>query len=380
MTRSSLHIVADDAIPYAREAFEPLGELQLLPGREITPERVRSADVLLVRSRTRVDERLLAGSRVRFVGSTVAGLDHVDQTYLARAGIRFYSAQGCNANSVSEYVTAALVTLAAEQGFSLRGRRIAVIGVGHVGSRVAAKAKALGMEPLLNDPPRAEREPGFPHVPLAECLEADIVTLHTPLTDHGAHPTRHLLDANRVRALGADTILVNAARGGIVDETAWAGQPLRASVVDCWKNEPDIDPALLARADIATPHIAGHSLDAKVNGTRMALDALCRFLGADCDLDLEQLMPAPSPERIELDAHDMDETRALHQIIRQAYPIRQDDAALRQDIDRLSGYFEDLRRNYPVRREWPHHQVAVTGADESLRATLAGLGFALASR
>ncbi len=369
-----MRIIADDAIPYAREAFGPFGELELLPGRQIDRATVADADVLLVRSRTRVDAELLAGSRVRFVGSTVAGLDHVDQDWLADSGVHFYSAQGCNANSVAEYLTAALVTLAVDKGLPIEGRRLAVIGVGHVGRQVAARARALGLEVWQHDPPRAAREPGFPHRSLEACLEADALTLHVPLEHGGPHPTAGLIDARRLAALAPHGVLINAARGGVVDETAWREAGLAGSVVDCWNDEPRIDTGLLDAADIATPHIAGHSLDAKVNGTRMAFDALCRFFGIERALDLEALMPDPRPATVTLDPTGLEFAEALDRVIRPCFDLRADDRRLRAAGD-PAGAFEDLRRNYPVRREWHHHRVRLLAPAPRLARALAGLGF-----
>lgn len=367
-----LTLLVDDAVPYARQAFAPLGDVHLLPGRAIDTAAVKAADAMVIRSRTRVNEALLAGSRVRFVASTVVGLDHVDQDYLRDAGIGFYSAQGCNANSVAEYVITALLVLAQRRGWTLAGRRLAVIGVGNVGRRVAAKARGLGLQVLESDPPRAEREPGFHSTPLDACLQADIITLHTPLTDAGPHPSRNLLDAERLQALQPHAVVVNAARGGILDEDALLQQPLGGRIIDCWQNEPDIDTRLLRAGDIVTPHIAGHSLDAKVNGTRMAHAALCRAFDVAHTLDLEPLLPVPTPTVIELNAAGKTDEEILHAAVCGCYPLWRDDADLRREG---AAGFEALRRQYPVRREWPHHRIRLRNAPANLTAKLEALGF-----
>lgn len=367
-------IVIDDAVPHAETLFGDLGEVLLLPGREIDRRAVQDADALIVRSRTRINAELLADSRVRFVGSTVVGLDHVDQAWLKHVGIHFYSAQGCNANAVAEYVIANLVRWAVAHDQPLQGKTLAIIGVGHVGQRVWRKAQALGLRCLLNDPPRAAREADFPHTDLNTCLQAaDFITLHTPLTHTGRWPTHHLLNKARLQHIRPTAVLINAARGGIVDEAAWLQTETAADIIDCWDNEPAINPALYRRAWLATPHIAGHSLDAKLAGGLMVSRALRVFLKQPpLSISATHLLPAPAQPLQPLGETPLEQ---LDSVLHQAWDFRQDHQAIHhQQIGIVHKQFESYRRHYPPRREWPAHRIYHTGC-QNLRKILKELGF-----
>lgn len=279
----TLRIVADRVIADAAAAFGGLGDVELVDGRALDRVCVAAADILLVRSVTRVDAALLAGSRVRFVGTATAGIDHVDTDYLARSGITFAAAPGCNARPVGEYVLACVLAHAAATGRAPATLTAAVIGCGHAGSWAMRLLSDVGVRCLRNDPPRALHEPGF--LPLVEVLGvADVVTLHVPLCTEGPFPTRNLLAAAELEAMKPGALLVNAARGGIVDEAAWsravADGRLQAAV-DCWANEPDVAPDLLDAAFVASPHVAGHSVDARRRATLQLRDALVAWLGRD---------------------------------------------------------------------------------------------------
>lgn len=370
-----LRIVADENIPLAGEAFGSLGEIRLLPGHAITAAAVRAADVLLVRSVTRVDGALIAGSRLRFVGSATIGTDHVDVAALAAARIPFHYAPGSNAESVVEYVLAALLSLAARRGVALRGTTIGVVGCGAIGSRLVARLPALGMRVLANDPPlaaAAERQDA-PHAfaPLAQVLaEADVITLHVPLTTAGPFPTRHLVDAAELRRMRPAAWLVNTSRGAVV-----ANGALRASlesgvpgavVLDVWEGEPEPDPELIAHCALATPHIAGYSYDGKVAGTLMMYDALVRELGIASTWDgsaaLEMSARASAvlrPSAWTPGADAVAEARWLHALVRQVCDIEADDARMRTLLtlpagDRARG-FQELRRSYPRRRSFSRY-------------------------
>ena len=377
MTR---RIVIDDALPLAHEMFRHLGDILLLPGRAIDAQAVAEADALVVRSRTQVNQALLANSRVQFVGSSVVGLDHIDQAWLAQQGIHFYSAQGCNANSVSEYI----ITLAVEQA-CLRQQEFAqltlgIVGVGHVGKRVAAKAQALGFKLLLNDPPRQARgetcEAGD-WSDLDRLLnQADIITLHTPLTFDGEHPSANLLNANRLARLRADQVLINAARGGIVDEQAWCDSAMTTKLVDCWQDEPNINAALFQQADLATPHIAGHSYEAKLQGGLWVYQQLSTFWGITPATDWQQACPvAPAP--LQLNTHLNNWPAILLDLLHQAYNPHHDHQRLQANrIEQVWQQFETQRRDYPIRREWTEHRIAKTAQKEWNQA-LQSLGFQL---
>ncbi|QAB14683.1 4-phosphoerythronate dehydrogenase [Hydrogenovibrio thermophilus] len=368
-------LVIDDAVPYAQEIFSHLGQVITLPGKEITRDSLKKADALIVRSRTQVNQALLDTTPVKFVGSTVVGLDHIDQAYLKQRGITFYSAQGCNANSVAEYVITNIVNLAVSKDFKLADSRLAIIGVGHVGKRVADKAAALGMTLLLNDPPRVEQENLTGFVDLDTALSADIITVHTPLNYDGPHPTHHLLSADKLSRIQPHQIIINAARGGIIDEQAWAKTPTKANIIDCWENEPNIDETLYQTALIATPHIAGHALDAKIAGSQMVFSALCDYWETQPKIDWPHILPAPpaliTPEvsgNLEID---------LKALLAQCYRPEEDDLAIRtKNIIETHKKYEYYRRHYPVHREWYQHPVKKTGHQKFDKA-LYSLGFQL---
>ena len=365
-----MKIVADPNIPFAQEAFSQLGTVEFVPGREIKPAAVRDAELLMVRSVTPVNAALLDGSRVKFVATATIGTDHIDLDYLAGNGIGFASAAGSNANSVAEYVIAALLELAHRRRYRLREKSLGVVGVGNVGRRVVRFTQALGMRVLQNDPPRqlAENLPDF--VALDRLLaESDIVTAHVPLDD----TTRHLFHHDNLRGY----ILINTARGAVADNKALLkaidGDRVHGAVLDVWENEPDISAELLDVVEIGTPHIAGYSFDGKVNGTRMIYEAACRFLGAKPEW--EPQMPAPLVPRIEMSVSSgEDDEEVLRRVVRRVYEIEADDAALRKRVRE----FDRLRAEYPVRREFFNTELVLRGAGDSVRRKLTALGFQLA--
>ena len=369
----TLRALADENIPFAREALGTVAaEVRRAPGSAVAPADVAGADVLWVRSVTPVSPGLLKGARrLRFVGSATAGTDHVDRAFLREQGIAFAHAPGSNAPSVADYVMTALLAVAARREEALRGKTAAVVGCGAVGSRVARRLEALGLRVLRNDPPRAEREAPAHHDfrPLAEALaEADVATLHTPLTESGPHPTRRLIGEDQLAALPAGAWLVNTARGGVVDGTALAAAledgHLGAAVLDVWPAEPAPSPALVRAADVATPHIAGYAFDGKVRGTAMLYRALCDHLGVAPQWDAEDVLAAED-DAFQLDAPDasLGEVAWLDALARQMYDLRADDRRLRHavaggDAEERAAAFTRLRRDYPRRRAFSRHRVA----------------------
>jgi len=371
-----MKIAADPNIPFVQEAFGPLGNVRLVPGREITAGTVSDADILLVRSVTPVNAALLDGSRVKFVATATIGFDHIDREYLSQKGIGFASAQGSNANSVAEYVVAAMLELAHRHKFRLRDKTLGVVGVGNVGSRVVRYAEALGMRVLQNDPPRQRSETLKHFVGIDQVLaEADIITLHVPLVRGGEDATFHLFDKDRLGALERRRpILINSSRGAVVDNKALLkaidGERLGGVVLDVWENEPNILPELLDVVDLATPHIAGYSFDGKVNGTRMIYEAVCGFF--KLAPTWKPTLPPPPVPRIEhrIESAEDDED-ALREVISRVYDITADDAALRKNVR----MFDKLRAEYPVRREFFNTELVLRGASKELRAKCAALGF-----
>ena len=376
-----MRILADENIPFAREAFGPLGEVVTYKGRALTREQAAEADVLLVRSVTQVNADLLDGSRVRFVGTATIGEDHIDKPYLAERGIGFAGAPGSNADSVAQYMASALLCLAEKSlpAASLRGLALGIIGVGNVGSRVAEKARALGMDVILNDPPLARETGDAKYRPLDEVFAADLITTHVPLAKDGPDPTYHLANASFFARMRDGAVYLNTSRGAVADTQALLDAldtgRLAATVLDVWEPEPDIPAALLERAFLGTPHIAGYSFDGKVNGTRMVFEAACAHLGIDAAWDPAGLMPAPDQPVIDLgDATGED---ALRVAVRASCDVREDDARLRLLLQKREpqrgAYFDQLRKTYAIRREFP--AFAVTGGAPEDRTTLAALGF-----
>jgi erythronate-4-phosphate dehydrogenase len=379
----ALSIVVDENVPFARETFGRLGSVTLLAGRKIGAADVRTADVLIVRSVTRVDEALIDGSCVQFVGTATIGVDHVDTSYLARRGIAFASAPGSNANSVSEYITAALLLLASRQGSRLEGSKIGVVGVGNVGSRVVRKAEALGMTCLLNDPPKRRETGNSRYLPLAMVLEqADYVTVHVPLERGGPDPTWEMGNDEFFRRMKPGACFLNSSRGQVVDEKALlraldSGR-VEAAVLDVWQNEPNIDPATVARVFLGTPHIAGYSYDGKVAATMMLYDALCTHLGTIADVDLDSLLPVAPTPRLELGGAPEDDDELLRLLVPRIYDIRKDDADLRRAAaagDERGRQFDLLRKRYPQRREFSNTVLVIPAERPGFRAKAQGLGF-----
>ena len=330
-----IKLVIDDKIPYIREAIAKITPRAVYKrGADITADVVRDADALIVRTRTRCDERLLAGSRVRFVATATIGFDHIDTGYLARAGIGWANCPGCNAASVAQYLRSTLLLLQRDCGLSLPGATLGVVGCGHVGSRVCAVGRELGMRVLVCDPPVGL--PGYVGMDVIE-READVVTFHVPLTDGGPCPTRHLADASFFARLARKPFLINTSRGPVVDNQAlkWAMRHglVRQAVIDTWEHEPLIDTELLSMVYIGTPHIAGYSADGKVNADNMAIDALCRYFGIE---NPGRIVPPPLPAGFVYSGDPL-----------QLYNPLDDSARLKLRPD----LFEELRGNYPLRRE-----------------------------
>jgi len=362
-------ILADENIPFAREAFGTLGEVRLRHGRQISRADLEDVDLLVVRSITRVDAALLSGTPVRFVGTATSGSDHVQVSDLERLGIAFHAALGCNANAVAEYMAAAWLTLAKLRGGTLSGKRVGVVGVGHVGSLVVKKARALGMQPVLNDPPKARETGSDEYRPLHDLLDCDIVTCHTPLTFDGPDPTCRLIGDAFFERLKPGAWFCNAGRGEVVREAALHRaldtRRLDAVVLDVWDREPEIDGRLLARVDIGTPHIAGYSLEGKLLGTAMVYRAACASLGVDPSWSAEAAAP-PRPEGLPLPGFGDGDTALAHldpagvaalaDAVTACCPILRDDDALRRTAGMGSAErgktFDLLRKTYPTRREF----------------------------
>ncbi len=379
-----MNILADKNIPDVADACAHLGDVVLFDSRSPAElhERLKRADVLLCRSTIRVDRALLEGSRVRFVATATSGSEHVDENYLRANGIDFAAARGSNAQSVAEYVFTALFALGERKGFSVPSKSIGIIGGGHVGTWVAHIAEQLGMQVILNDPPKADETGHAMYRPIGEALAADIVTLHVPLTWEGAYPTYHLVGKNELSLLGKNAILINTARGDVVEPQALkqcaALGKLGAVVLDVFPSEPAIDAMLPDCADIATPHIAGHSFDGKLLGTQMVYESLCSFLTRRPHWNYQNILSENPILYPDISFMKSIEART-NATLRRVYDIEADAAALRcifnQPVERHAESFAGLRNNYPIRREFHTYRISSKGLDPGTRATLLALGF-----
>lgn len=330
-----MKIVIDDKIPYIRDAVAAItDDAVYMDGSAIKADDVRDADAMIVRTRTRCDERLLGGSRVRFVGTATIGYDHLDTAWLDRAGICWTNCPGCNASSVAQYLRSVLILLARFHGVNLVGTTIGIVGCGHVGTLVCDVALSFGMRVLVCDPPVGAS--GYVSLETIE-READIITFHVPLTRDGAYPTYHLADEAFFSRLVRRPFIINTSRGAVVDNGALLRAIddgiVRQAIVDTWEREPHVDLRLLDRVYIGTPHIAGYSADGKANADNMVLDALCRFFGVAAP---PVVLPPPLPSGFVYTGDPL-----------QLYNPLDDSRRLKASPDK----FEYLRGNYPLRRE-----------------------------
>lgn len=370
-----MKILVDENMPYARELFSRSGDVLAVPGRPLPEAELQDASGLMVRSVTKVNAALLAGTPVKFVGTATAGTDHIDEASLAAAGISFSAAPGCNAIAVVEYVFSSLLLLAERDGFALRDRTVGIVGVGNVGGRLQKRLQAWGVKTLLCDPPRADRGDQETFHSLDDLVaQADILTFHTPLFKDGPYKSWHLADAALLMALKPNTILINACRGAVVDNAALlAVLKMRhdlSVVLDVWEPEPDLSLDLLDKVDIATAHIAGYTLEGKARGTTQVFEAWCDFIGQPQQVALESLLPAPEFGSVTLRGK-LDQP-TLKRLVHLVYDVRRDDAPLRK-VAAKSGEFDRLRKQYQERREWSSLQVHCDDAETA--AMLNQLGF-----
>jgi len=377
-------IVADENIPLLTEFFQGAGEIRRLPGRSIDRAAVAEADVLLVRSVTKVTRDILVGSPVKFVGTCTIGTDHLDLEYFNQTGIQWASAPGCNARGVVDYVLGSLFTLADLDGADLSRRTYGVVGAGQVGGRLIDVLRGLGWDVRVCDPLR-EPAAGEVHVSLDEILaECDVISLHTPLTRSGPAPTWHLLDAEHLARLRPGAWLINAARGPVVDNQALrqllSERDDVQAVLDVWEHEPSVDLALADLCVLATPHIAGYSLDGRQRGTEQIYQAFCAWQGQAPSLRLADLLPNAWLAGLELHA-DSDPAWALAMVCRAVYDPRRDDADFRRSLDDDDGVqraaFDALRKHYPPRREIDALKVRIEGDAPLLRQQMHALGIQL---
>lgn len=364
-------IVCDEHIPFLRGALEPYADVVYAPGNEIGPDMIRNADALIVRTRTKCNESLLKGSKVRFVATATIGYDHIDTAWCEQNNIAWTNAPGCNSGSVQQYMGSVLACMSRDMSFDFREKTLGVVGAGNVGGKVARLASLLGFRVLLCDPPRARREGDNGFVSIDRIIEeSDIITCHVPLTLGGTDSTYHLFDKSRLEALDRHQVLINTSRGEVIDTNALVHVlkkgSIKAASLDVWENEPSIDPRLLDLLYTGTPHIAGYSADGKANGTMMCVQALGQFFDLSCRSWETSGLPEPlQPSEFTIDTRGKTPQQILSEAILYTYNIKKDDAMLRADISR----FERLRSAYPVRREFNAFTVKLSD-DSSGRASV----------
>jgi|UniRef100_A0A7V3RIH4 erythronate-4-phosphate dehydrogenase len=382
-----LKIVADEKIPFLDKLFYRIGEIKTLPSSEIKKENIKDFDILMVRTVTKVDAQLLENTRVKIVCTMASGIDHIDRIYLKKNNIRFIYAPGSNARAVAEYVIVSLLLLAKIKNISLNNKTVGVIGVGNVGKKVARFCSALGMNVLLNDPPKFNRFKNIKYLSLKNLSDADIITLHVPLTFSGKYKTYHMADENFFSSLKNGTIFINTSRGSVVDERALLTyhKKLLGIVLDVWENEPSINIELLKITDIGTPHIAGYSIDGKFNASFIVYKKLCKLLGIKPSINKSEVFPRTIIEKDISIRNDIFQT--LYEIILQIYnPLNDHNELIKITKIGTSArreYFEMLRKNYPFRREFTNYLLRVNTLDSHFKKyeeIFKSLGFKIKNR
>lgn len=348
-------LIIESHVPHVPYELEEYFDIQRLAPEDFAPATVADADAMIIRTRTRCNAALLSQSKVRFIATATIGTDHIDLPWCAERGITVASAPGCNAPAVAQYVMASLLTLFPD---GLQGLKIGIVGVGHVGSIVVDWANQLGMTVMPCDPPRAEREPDFTSHPLEEILpQVDVVTFHVPHTTSSAHPTHHIANASLFNLMRDGAVIINSARGPIVNTpdliTAIESGKVAHAVIDCWEGEPNISPRLLQLATIATPHIAGYSLNGKIRATSMAVNALCATFGID--YRMTPSIPSGAARLVTATAiaasyNPLLDTANLRQ------PTMTEHIATHFDPEQFARHFETLRNTYPLRPEVPEEE------------------------
>jgi len=368
-----MKIIADKNIPYLKGIAEYFGEVTYLDGADFTRDNIKDADTLIVRTVTRFDEGNLAGSKVKLICTATIGYDHIDTQYCDSHGIAWHNAPGCNSGSVMQYIISSLIVISRKMDFDLKDKTIGIVGVGNVGKKVAHACEILGMEVLLNDPPRQRAEQNDVFVDLQTIMhEADIITFHTPLIKEGIDKTYHLANESFLHSLKKEPIIINSARGGIVDtqaiKKALKENLISGAIIDCWENESQIDHEYMDMVDIATPHIAGYSADGKANATRMSLESMAEFYHLDKAPLRTVKAPDPHNPVIDLNEFADSDDRVYEAILRTYNPI--------EDYTRLKASpdtFKQLRNDYPLRREY--FAYTILNSTETEREILDRLGF-----
>ncbi|MBS3945028.1 MAG: 4-phosphoerythronate dehydrogenase [Melioribacter sp.] len=375
-----MKILVDENIPQAKEAFSKFGQVKLAHGRQITNEMLLDIDALIVRSITNVNEKLLHNTPVRFVGTATIGTDHIDKEYLKSKNIFFADAAGCNSFSVAEYVITAITNIFYTINKTFSGKRIGIVGYGNIGTKVARFAKALGFETIINDPPLERKYGKEKFGCLNDALDCDIITFHVPLNKIGIDKTYHLLNEENIHLIKSGSLLINTSRGPVVDNSVLRKKLLEKKdlnvVLDVWENEPNIDKELLQLTDIGTAHIAGYSLEGKLNGTFFVYEKLCKFLERNCEWTPDY----PDIKESIIDINSSSEIeKILFEVTQKIYDITNDSSQLKlltnEDVVNPDKYFDQLRKNYHIRREFNNYTIRTNEVNNKLKLLLQEMRF-----
>jgi len=366
-----MRIAADKNIPYLNGIVEQFGDVRYLTGADFVQKNIKDVDVLIVRTVARLDEYVLGGTNVKLICSATIGYDHIDTAYCDSHGITWYNAPGSNSSSVQQYIVSALIVLSRQNKINLKDKIIGIVGVGNVGEKVAKACEILGLKVLLNDPPREAEEGSSIFVDMDTIKrEADIITFHTPLKKEGIYKTYHMADAAFFSSLSKKPVIINSARGGVVEteaiKYALSEGLISGAVIDCWENEPDIDREYMSMVNIATPHIAGYSADGKANASRISLENIATFYHMG-RTPIDQIK-IPEPQNPVIDLDNFSGNRIEEAILTTYNPIN--------DFEKLKnnpGKFKDLRNEYPLRREYPSY--IIRKATDTEEIILKELGF-----
>ena len=372
-----MKIVVDQNVTDAENTFALHGEVIRVDGRRLKRDQLENADALIIRSVTKVNAGLLDNTPVRFVGTASIGTDHLDIPWLEREGIKWASAPGCNADSAAQYTLAIFWLACHRLGRNPSDLRVGIIGRGNVGSRVQRLLNTIGATTVANDPPLADRgESGL--VSLDKALEQDIVCLHVPLTREGPYPTWRLFDRRTLARLPDGALLLNCARGNVVDGNALLPELLSGrlqAALDVWPGEPLIDSRLLEKTVVATPHVAGYSNEGRRNGSLMVYRAFCDWAGEASLMSSD--IPGDLPKLTIGEGED-----ALNKALDASCFVKHHDQAMRNllplTIKQRAIEFDQLRRNYPYRRDF--HAWQVSGGPSKSLEVLRRLGFSVTSK
>ncbi|UAA37489.1 4-phosphoerythronate dehydrogenase [Paraneptunicella aestuarii] len=371
-----MKIYCEDTLLYGEAFFSSLGQCQTFSASTVTAEQIQDADVLVVRSTTEVNEQLIGQCQnLKFVGTATAGSNHFDKTYLQSRGIPMYNAAGCNAVAVVEYVLCAMLYLAKKRQFDLLEQRIGIVGVGNIGGRLNERLQAMGIRTALYDPPLQASGDKREFVNFDEIMKCDLITLHVPLVKEGEHPTYHMFDAARLAQLGEKQCFINACRGEVVDNHALLDVKRQGAefglVIDVWENEPDILFELVDYTDLATAHIAGHTIEGKAKGTSMVYQALCQQFGIEPSLTLDEFLPAIDNADLSYFEAEFTVPDAL-ELVSKVYDIYQDNLDFRKRV-KNADEFRLFRKQYGARREFQYFKVNAGNLCNS--QAIYGLGF-----